>query len=426
MSGYKTHLIKEFRVVNNSVRNVLCHLDFNHPITELRGEVKVIKSLTIVIEQNSGFIVPSILDYLVSRALSNKKDSSFEARALRLYFDFLRTNELSWDVSFLQPYKRPLNRFSVWLKDAYESGNIAGTTAVGYFNAVCRYYKYHISNNHPFKGGVPVEFNSYKIKKYGADLTSHISGREIVLDVAKCRPNIRAKDKVTELLPLSVDEQEMFFKQLSKYSSEEFSLICYVSICTGLRASEVADLKLDMFRNFDNESDSYVLKVGPPAGHKTKHNNPMPVHISKSLVELIKRYTISSRYLKRLDKYQGERSPIFITQRGGVYTQKTISTLFNEFVHSYIYPNFPRFNHDFHDFHDFRVTFGVNNMKAALDAGYSHSYAVSYVKGVMRHKNVNDTLNYLEYFEKGVDVELQAEVNENILSEVIKIMDEFK
>ena len=57
-------------------------------------------------------------------------------------------------------------------------------------------------------------------------------------------------------------------------------------------------------------------------------------------------------------------------------------------------------------------------MSSALNASLSTSEALSYTKSQMRHKNINDTNKYLEYFERGQVVEKQSDINEKLLEKV--------
>ena len=126
-------------------------------------------------------------------------------------------------------------------------------------------------------------------------------------------------------------------------------------------------------------------------------------------------YNNSKRFINRLKKYKGERPNVFLNQSGNPFTQHSISTAYNKFLHQHIYPECENFDHKFHDL---RVTFGVNTMSSALNASLSTSEALSYTKSQMRHKNINDTNKYLEYFERGQVVEKQSDINEKLLEKV--------
>jgi len=375
-----------------------------------------VNDITVVMEIATGFVIPSVLHYLIERSIAGIEDTSSEARGLRLYFEFLFQNELVWDEGDSMPLNRPLERFSSWLTSLYYDGDIAGTTALAYFHSVCKFYKYYLSKNYPFRKSVPVEFNRKVIQKYNKDLTSHITGLEIVIESAKCRPKISSSAKSTELLPFTPQEKKEFFDKLQKGGSIEFYLICLLSLVTGLRASEIADLRVDMLKGY-NSQNLFTLALGPKAGHKTKHKSNQPIQVHGDIIDILQAYNKTHRYIKRLDKFNGKRANIFLNQSGDPFTQHSISTAFNKFLHCHIYTTNDSFNHKFHDI---RVTFGVDVLRAALDSGMSPKRAVSHTKTQMRHKYLEETLKYLEHFDKDDVLEKQAEVNEGLLNEAFE------
>ena len=90
--AFKTHLIPIFyqpkrsesidEVINNSE-------EYSTVVPSDDPKDHPIEKLTIVIDEETGFIIPSAFDYLLTRHKEGKYNSSFEARALRLYFDFV-------------------------------------------------------------------------------------------------------------------------------------------------------------------------------------------------------------------------------------------------------------------------------------------------------------------------------------------------
>jgi len=207
-----------------------------------------------------------------------------------------------------------------------------------------------------------------------------------------------------------------FRKALSQHASYELKLICVLAITSGLRADEIADLRVDMLESYANEK-VWELAVGPSVGHSTKLNSELPVIVSGSMVGKLIAYNKSRRYLLRAKKRKHSRVNVFLTQSGKAYDQKTISTLFGDFVKKHIHPLLPSFSHKFHDL---RATFGVTTMKSCLDKGLAPSDALAFTKTQMRHKNLKDTMHYLEYFNQGVAIEAQADANEELLKDVLE------
>jgi integrase len=415
--GYKTHILKNLNVPNSttSKNNTI---DTSGEFTILSADTRTIKTLTIVIEEGTGFIIPSVLEYLVNRIRTGKKDSSLEARGLRSYFDFLSRYGLQWDVGSVLDYERPLHQFARELEVTYRAGSIAGSTAVSYFKAVVRFYKYHLKFSYPFQG-VPIEFKSFTYKKFDNDLTSHITGLEIKIETATCKPNINANAKKRELKPLSNDELKVFLSTALNKASDELMLIYLIAVGTGLRISEIADLRLDMITSYGGVG-SFDMKVGPQVSHETKKSKDATVEISSSNMKILLKYAKSSRFLSRYSKLTPERPNLFLDKNGKAYTQHTLSTLSNEFMNDNIRPTHPNFEHKFHDL---RATFGVYLMKACLGKGYSVPKSLAHVKIKMRHESLKDTEHYLKYWETSEVSKKMSTHNEELLSDVYTELD---
>ena len=133
-----------------------------------------IPELTVLINEETFLPVNVVNSYLIHRYLLGKTNSNFECRALRLYFDFLEIMELEWDKGSNYIHKRPLSMFGKYLKEAFEDGEISGTTAVSYFNSVSRFYKYYLTEGYKFKG-VPVTFTQKTVKAFSTSLKNHIN-----------------------------------------------------------------------------------------------------------------------------------------------------------------------------------------------------------------------------------------------------------
>lgn len=378
----------------------------------------MINEITILIDEKTLLPVEIVNNYLINRYLNGKKDSNFECRSFRLYFDFLESLNLKWDVGSDYIHKRPLSMFGKYLKNLFESGQISGTTAINYFNAVSRFYKYYLEEGYQFKG-IPVEFSEKKIKIFSNSLTNHISKNEINIDITKSKPNIPRKSKSSELKPFKLEDYNLLFEELKSKSTKELMLICILSSNTGLRANEIADLKLDMITSYNNE-ELFDLYVGPQIGHKTKGNKNGIIKVSGKIMSLLNKYIKSPEYISRLRKYKGERPPVFITIRGNDFTSQTISIMFSSFVKEVITIKNKNFNHKFHDL---RVHFGVNTMKACLDSNFNNEQSLAYVQKQMRHNDIKTTMEYLEFWTNTVIIEKRTEIQDYILNDIYDSLD---
>lgn len=416
---YMTHKIKYLNLLSDFYDYE--DLSLKDGVLSVESDKEICEEIHVVIEKETSVVIPPVLSFIVSHYINKSKNSSpTQAKALRLYFDFLHEHNLSWNIGALEPVDRPFTEFKWWLKEQYEEGNIAGSTARSYFGVVTNFYLYHLDIHTPFVS-IPMEYEEIETNQFDNDPFAHIAGRSIVRRVSKEKLDVSARSKEGALKPFTAYEQEIFFTKLKEYGSEEFLLICMLAILTGLRASEIADLRTDMLVNFKDDEPHFELELGAKVKHKTKQASELPVTIASSVVKLLKRYHISSRYLTRLKKFKdndGERANVFITQRGGAYSQHTISTLFNQFIHAHIYPEYSNFSHDFHDL---RVTFGVDVMNAALNVeDMSNSEALRFTKSQMRHKNIKDTIIYLSYFQRSKALIEQSIINEQLLGLIFR------
>ncbi len=373
----------------------------------------VIPEITILINEKSFLPVDIVNSYLVHRFLTERKNSDFECRALRLYFDFIDEVGIGWDQGSDYIHKRPLSMFGKFLKDTFENGDISGTTAISYFNSVSRFYKYYLSIGHKFNG-IPVTYIQKSIKTFSNSLKNHINEFEVEIDIADCKPNIPNQSKSSQLKPFSNNDYKVLFNALKNNSTKELMLICLLSANTGLRSNEIADLKLDMITSYSGE-DYFDLYVGPQVRHKTKGNKNGIIRVSGKIMYLLNRYVKSTGYLKRLRKYNGERPPVFITVRGNSFTTQTISVMFSTLVKDFIKNNNSEFDYKFHDL---RVHFGVNTMKACLDSKMSREQALAYVQNQMRHKDIKTTTEYLEYWTHSVVIEKRTELQDSVLNDI--------
>lgn len=380
-----------------------------------------IEELVILINEDTYLPVDSVNSYLIERHYMGKENSNFECRALRLYFDFLEAMELEWDEGSEYSHKRPLSMFSKFLTEQFKDNEMSGTTAVNYFNSVCRFYKYHLSYGHKFKG-MPVSFKKRIIEVHSNSLTNHINKYDIEIEVADCRPKIPTQSKSTDLIPFNEENYKFLFSQINIHSTRDMALICLLAANTGLRAGEIADLRIDMINSYNGE-DVFDLYVGPQIRHKTKNNRNGIIKVSGKIIKILLKHLKTKNYLKRLSKYEGDRPYVFLTNRGGQFTQQTISVLFSTFIKNNVKPYVSSFNHKFHDL---RVTFGVTTMRACLRSDMEKDEALSYVQDQMRHKHIETTMQYLEYWTHSVVVKKKIEMQESVLMSVYDMLDSKK
>lgn len=400
-----------------NIKNVELNYDKSkiEPI-EVNGIFKIpsthnIDNITILIKSETNEFVEPVNTYLINRHLIGRENSDFEVRGLRLYFDFLEVIKKSWLDGSDEVFNRPISLFSKYLKSSFEKGEIAGTVAIGYFHCVVRFYQFHLEKGQVFNG-TPISFKTKKIEVNTNSLTNHINKYFIEINTADCTPNIPSTAKSSELKPLTKEHLKLLFKMLKEKSTPEFFLICFIAQTTGLRIGEIADLKLEHISKYDDEP-IFNLYVGPQVGHHTKGNQNGVIKVNKTVMNIIKEHTLTSGYLKRLGKFKGDKPFLILNRKGEPYTQEVLSVMFNQFMHQHIKPIDPSFSYKFHDL---RATFGVSIMKACLDSKMSRTEALAYTQNQMRHKSLETTLHYLEYWTHSVVNEQKSKMQEDLLS----------
>lgn len=373
----------------------------------------IIENISLLLNSEGNEFVEPVTTYLIHRHLIGKENSDFEVRGLRLYFDFLEVINKLWLDGSDEVFNRPISLFSKYLKYSFEKGEIAGTVAIGYFNVVSRFYQFHLEQGQVFNG-IPISFKKKKIEVNTNSLTNHIAKYSVEINTVDCTPNIPSTAKSSELKPLTKEHLKLLFKKLKEKSTPEFFLICLIAQTTGLRIGEIADLKLEHISKYDDEP-IFNLYVGPQVGHHTKGNQNGVIKVNRTVMNIIKEHTLTSVYLKRLGRFKGDKPYLILNRKGEPYTQEVLSVMFNQFMHQHIKPIDPSFSYKFHDL---RATFGVSIMKACLDSKMSRSEALAYTQNQMRHKSLETTMHYLEYWTHSVVNEQKSKMQEDLLSSV--------
>jgi hypothetical protein len=405
-----SHITKKIKNLNLNYDKSKIELLKNNEMFQLPS-THTIEYISLLLNSEKNEFVEPVTTYLIHRHLRGKENSDFEVRGLRLYFDFLEVINKSWLDGSDEVFNRPISLFSKWLKSSFEKGEIAGTVAIGYFNIVSRFYQFHLEKGQVFNG-TPISFKTKKIEVNTNSLTNHIAKYSVEINTVDCAPNIPSTAKSSELKPLSKEHLKLLFKTLKEKSTPEFFLICFIAQTTGLRIGEIADLKLEHISKYDDES-IFNLYVGPQVGHHTKGNQNGVIKVNKTVMNIIKEHTLTSAYLKRLGRFKGDKPSLILNRKGEPYTQEVLSVMFNQFMHQHIKPIDPSFSYKFHDL---RATFGVSIMKACLDSKMSRSEALAYTQNQMRHKSLETTLHYLEYWTHSVVNEEKSKMQEDLLS----------
>jgi integrase len=422
--------------------------------------------------------------FLMSHHIENEKQESAQySKGLIHFFSFLFELQNIWDCEYgngtydesmdlprpswnYMPvrksqritylYREALKK-SVY-SDAVPSSKLARTTATAYMNAVIAFYRYHMRNNYnfnnpPFENKTirinfrasetnMNEFQSKNVNTTDLKLSFRKSSRNIagVLPSSRrdLRPftNIEWKAAENILLNTRVVDKNVNGNTKQTALALEYCLFFLISRYTGLRKIEVASLHSEQITKPIFRRLILKLGVGDEYGSITKTvgfgNKSRETIIPGYIMEMIYDYTLTPRYLKRLqnfkDRYKNQvhinadiditKNYIFISSTGIPFFEKlnelnnrwseirnTMSRILEQEVTGTI--------------HNLRATFAVAIFRALLRKR-TVDVALAVVSNLLGHEDIKTTLLYLKIAE---DEPTGDEIYEDIL-EYIGMFDE--
>lgn len=324
-------------------------------------------------------------------------------------------------------------KYRTRLIEQANAGLISASSARGRINAVVNFYRFIVTEDlvdHQ-RYGLPFQ-DVYKYiavdNEFGVRRKMAIKSHDLAIHVPAKAHNSEAIKDGGELSPLTVEEQAIILKALKK-SSREYQLMFYLALFTGARLQTICTLRIKFLFNRESDSHGFIrLPVGAGTGIDTKFQKPMTLLIPKWLAQDLKIYINSEQARQRRQKSNYgdlEENYVFLTKLGTpFYTSKAeqqeltekikasesfgtgLKLYEGEGVRSYlkgvllpeirlIDPQFQSFK-----FHDLRASFGVNLLESQLKhlpEGHSAMIAIEYVQARMGHRNIDTTLQYLNY-----------------------------
>lgn len=371
-----------------------------------------------------------------------KKEVNTQAQALLHYFTFLSDINVLWDEMPASLRKRPTYMFRRHLKNIFEKGALARSTANSYLRVVINFYKFYLSRKHNFR--YP-PFNYEVVSLHRGSTHEYMRSKFIYVDTTDLRlklPNNMSQFGLPrKLIPLNRKEWESIelICNVSKIGvskskngdkfvvlSEEFLLAIKLSRYSGLRRNEIITLRNKGIYKPDHEQIKRKYLIGadgllldPLLGIETKNGTVRQVEILSTLMQELYDYINSSRYIERRKKFeilhpeQKENPPLLINQKGDYYASKTLDARWGE-VRNLVKKKFPNFSHKFHNL---RSTYAVERLKELLNAGMEEGNALDYLQSVMGHKNRETLLGYLKFCES--DILTANEIHELAIDSIL-------
>ncbi len=323
------------------------------------------------------------------------KTTATEAKALLLYFRFLRQNQLNyWKFPHSKSRKQTF-KFADFLVSAINSNDIAISTAKTYLRVIVNFYKFLGRNNliEFSERNKPFDFEMISLRQSG--MLSHTQ-RVISVqttNLMKRLPKEQKKHITRKLSPLTQEHLQKFLSYLPNIQADK-ALIFEVALITGMRLQEVLTIPESII--FNPESEQPIpISIGPKIGVHTKFSKQRYVEFPANLMFKLHQYMWSSmrqRYASK-DKNQTER--LFISRQGKPFNANTIEKSFSD-IRNEISTNCIDFKYAIHDL---RSTYATYTLHRLWEEKGSLRTAASILQELMGHNSFASTFKYVEFIE---------------------------
>ncbi len=351
-----------------------------------------------------------------------KKRVNTQAQALLHFFTFLDDIQCEWDHMPVILRQRPTYAFKKHLREAFNAGLIASTTASNYMRVVTNFYKFYLFKKHPF-ANPPFNFEYVKVQTSGR--YDFMSNNMMYIDSTDLRLNLPRDSRFNglsrELVPLTEIEWQQVENVLLGSSkgiyhsksgdiqvaiSEEFKLAVLLARYSGLRRDEIISLRAkQIIKPSANQlTKKYLihsegLLLDPKLGIRTKGGTLRYAEIPTQLMNKLHNYINSERYINRRKKFverypdQASNPPILINRDGDFYSSITIDARWGE-LRNLINSEKRTFEHKFHNL---RSTYAVYRLKELLNNQLKEADALDYLQACLGHKHRSTLLAYLRF-----------------------------
>ncbi|MEH0689930.1 site-specific integrase [Vibrio cholerae] len=381
--------------------------------------------------QNGTFVEPVNHWFIYLKSVKRLEDLNSYSRALLRYWNFLESNQLSWDNIPTLKSAKPTYQFRNFnLIPSIKDGSLSSSTANTYIRHVTQFYAWamyeQILQLPPERFPFQVQDMNIRINGPLRHLKPKITVQTNDLRIRE--PNKNISSSVHGLNPLNMDDVKLFFKELSK-ESIEFRLMCLLACCSGLRASEVSSLTIDSLQTATPTSDiknRFTLSIGPKLGVNTKFMKTRKIEVSSELLRELNNYCTSERRFKRIEIYNNKQKKtnisyehIFISQQGNLYSPATLAARWGDF-RKRIRTSNNNFNYKFHDLRSTYATYRIGDL---LDSGIGEYDAIDTLMGYMGHNNETTTFKYIRYRKRREAISNKFTMLDNIMNDVCSGVD---
>ncbi|WP_181397655.1 site-specific integrase [Vibrio sp. 11986-1-5] len=349
-------------------------------------------------------------NYLVN--IRKAVDITASVRALKRYWQFLETNNYSWDNFPANDYLKPTYRFrNDDLLKAARSGEIAFSTASMYILHVIKFYEWAAHERFITFTEENKPFNYQIVHIANSGIMNHNNPRFAVrsTDLRIRKP---ARNEQQKLNPLS--QQELFcFADCLRECSEEFIIHQLLQIQSGLRVEEACTFPFEVVEMPQQHIRRYEVEIGANNGVHTKFNKTRKVEIPNQLMRKMYDYLVSDRRLKRASKTDNTHKTLLLNNLGNPLCSNNVQQHFRRLKHQIQQKHNIVFSHRTHDLRATYGTYRLDSLMNHLPVGD----ALALIMGWMGHKDDKTTWKYLRYLRK-------EKANQNAIVMLDQILEE--
>jgi len=339
---------------------------------------------------------------------------------------FIEEEDIDYTDFPVRKLYRPTYRYSGYLKQRIQAGEMAPSTASRSMIAVIGFYRWLISEgylnpeNQPWvEGDRYIQFRDSK----GFNQIKVVKTTNVAIKVPKQQdPYAGTIDDGGKLRPLTYEEQEQVLKVLLKIDNTEIVLLHLIALFTGARIQTACTFRVRHVQMELSDGEKEVaVPIGAGTGIDTKYDKQMTLFLPRWLYEKLRTYSLSERAQKRrkLAGRDDENQFLFLTDRGTPFYQSNDGRLeFNpdlkikheklgqtvrQYIRSTIIPKVLKAlgKKFYYRFHDLRASYGMNltdHMLSLVQAGKITLHdAREFVKTRMGHRSAATTDLYLNY-----------------------------
>ena len=318
---------------------------------------------------------------------------------LKAYADWLELEQADWRHFPQKKRDRVLFRFRGFVISQRDRGRVSPATASARMAAVVQFYRWA-------KVERLIERRDYwqdqtKIVRFHS--TAGLKRALAVQSSELAIPNTKRDQLTVEdgLLPITVSNRNILLCWL-RDRNPELWLMSLLGFFSGARSETIRTLRLfDLQNAYDDPMKPAIkcINVGPGTRVKTKFNVAGHIMVPESVQDVLCKYAVSMRRLKREALASKEdKSLLLLTRQGNPYSETSFTKLWSDLREKLVNDGLTQFK--YFKFHQSRSTFGTELMKMAMKALTSNVDAIAFVRDAMLHKHERTTWKYVKFIEQ--------------------------